>query len=176
MDLQINLLIIETLLFFFSLNKIPNTILIAIFREIWEIVYILESFLFYPFLGLRLYEQYTLTMKKWQQFNQKNSFFGNCCCKWRKMRCFFFSVLDAGWYFDDEWRKKNNTPRILLLFHIPFVWMCAIWRYIYTLHKHNTLMWRIPKTIWIQYRSFDCHRWRCIPKNTPFYREQWTIV
>lgn len=165
------------IVYFFHSIKFQTQFLIAIFRDICEIVCLLEFFSILSFSWLA----FVWAIHFYDEKNDNNSikrtlFFGNCCCKWRKMRCFFFL---GPWCWLVLWRrmkKKNNTLRILLLFHIPFVWMCAIWRYIYTLHKHNTLMWRIPKTIWIQYRSFDCHRWRCIPKNTPFYREQSTIA
>lgn len=75
MDLQINLLIIENVLFFFHSIKFQTQFLIAIFRDICEIICLLEFFLFYPFLVLRLYEQYTLMMKKMTTIQSKELFF-----------------------------------------------------------------------------------------------------
>lgn len=107
MDLQINLLIIENLLFFFHSIKFQTQFLIAIFRDICEIVCLLEFISILSFSWLA----FVWAIHFYDEKNDNNSikrtlFFGNCCCKWRKMRCFFSrSLMLVGTLTTNEEKK-----------------------------------------------------------------------
>lgn len=78
-----------------------------LFFAIFEKLYIyLNFFSSILFLACVCMSNTLLRWKKWQQFIKRTLFFGNCCCKWRKMRCFFSrSLMLVGTLTTNEEKK-----------------------------------------------------------------------